>query len=83
MVAILSTGYYLVIGYLYYRHDVLQLISGKKITINDDVSLRRHQPLAHLFSDEVRAFLQQAGKDQLGKKDILESIQSLLDKYPL
>lgn len=81
-IAILSAGYYLVIGYLYYRNDVLQLISPKKVEINNDVTIQRHQSLAHLFSDEVQAFMQQAGKDQLGKEDILQSLQSLLNKYP-
>jgi len=76
-------GYYLFIGYRYYRNDLLELISGKRNTTKDnDVSTQRHQPLIQSFSDEVHAFMEQAGKNELDKKDIMQSLQLLLKKYP-
>jgi hypothetical protein len=82
-VLLLLGGYYLFIGYGYYRNDLLQLISGKRNTTNDKlVSTQRHQTLIQLFSDEVKAFMEQAGKNKLDKKDIMQSLQLLLQKYP-
>jgi len=82
-VLLLSAVYYLFIGYLYYRDDLLQLVSGKRITTNGNVvSKQRHQSLIQSFSDEVKAFMEQAGKDKLDKKDIIQSLQLLLQKYP-
>ena len=82
-VLLLSAVYYLFIGYLYYRNDLLQLVSGKRITTNDNVvSKQRHQPLIQSFSGEVKAFMKQAGKDKLDKNDIIQSLQLLLKKYP-
>lgn len=82
-VLLLSVVYYLIIGYWYYRDDLLQLVSGKRVTTHDFVSTAfRHQPLEQSFSDEVKAFMEQAGKDKLDKKDIIQSLQLLLQKYP-
>jgi hypothetical protein len=82
-VLLLSTGYYLFIGYRYYRHDILQLISGKKVTTNDVVAANQNpEPLIQSFSDEIRAFMEQAGKNELDKKDIIQSLHLLLKKYP-
>lgn len=82
-IAFISAGYYLVIGYIYYRHDFLQLLSGKKITPgNSVVPVKNYQPLAQSFSDEVQAFMQQAAREQLAKENIVVSVQSLLNKYP-
>jgi len=82
-VLLLLGGYYLFIGYWYYRNDLLQLISGKRNTTNDKlVSTQRHQTLIQSFSDEVHAFMEQAVKNKLDKKDIMQSLQLLLQKYP-
>lgn len=82
-VLLLSVGYYLFIGYRYYRNDLLQLISSKRNTTNDNVvSTQRHQPIIQSFSDEVHAFMEQAGKNELDKKDIMQSLQLLFKKYP-
>lgn len=82
-VLLLSTAYYLFIGYRYYRNDLLQLVSGKRNTTNDNVvSTQRHQPLIQSFSDEARAFMEQAGKNKLDKKEIIQSLQLLFKKYP-
>ncbi|HUZ60577.1 MAG TPA: hypothetical protein VMU83_17530 [Hanamia sp.] len=82
-VLLLLGGYYLFIGYRYYRNDLLQLISGKRNTTNDKlVSTQRHQTLIQSFSDEVHAFMEQAVKNKLDKKDIMQSLQLLLQKYP-
>lgn len=82
-VLLLSAIYYLFIGYWYYRDDLLQLVSGKKITTDDFVSTAfRQEPLEQLFSDEVRAFMNEAGKNKMSKKDILKSLQLVFKRYP-
>lgn len=82
-VLLLSAVYYLFIGYWYYRDDLLKLVSGKRVTTNDFVSTAfRQLPLEQSFSDEIMAFMEQAGKDKLDKKDIIQSLQLLLQKYP-
>src|SRR5258708_1363079 len=83
MVALLSAAYYLVIGYLYYRDDLLQLFSGKKITTDNVIaSTQRYQSSVQSFADEAHAFLHEAGRNKLGKEDILQSFQLLLKRYP-
>ena len=82
-VLLLSAIYYLFIGYWYYRDDLLQLVQGKRVTTPDLASTGfRQEPLEQLFSDEVRAFLNEAGKNKMSKKDILKSLQLLFKKYP-
>jgi hypothetical protein len=82
-IGLLSAGYYVVIGYLYYRHDLLQLLSDKKITTNNHEATIQNQELqARSFIDEFHAFMQQAANEQMGKEDILQSVQLLLNKYP-
>lgn len=82
-VLLLSAVYYLFIGYRYYRDDLLQLVSGKRLTTHDFVSTAfRQEPLEKSFSDEVRAFMNEAGKNKMSKKDIMKSLQLLFKKYP-
>jgi len=82
-VLLLSAVYYLFIGYLYYRDDLLKLVSGKRVTTHDFVSTAFSQePLEQSFSDEVRAFMNEAGKNKMSKKDIMKSLQLLFKKYP-
>jgi len=82
-VLLLSAVYYLFIGYGYYRDDLLKLVSGKRVTTHDFVSTAfRQQPLKESFSDEVKAFMNEAAKNKMSKKDILESLQLLFKKYP-
>ena len=82
IVLLLSVGYYFVIGYLYYRNDLLQSISGKK-RINDLVATtRNYPPLLQSFSDEVQALMNEAGNNKLDGKDIIWSLQMLIKKYP-
>jgi len=82
IVVLLSGCYYLIIGYLFYRHDLLQLISGKKIATNDVVTTsERYKPLVQ-FSDEVQALLTEAVRNRLDRINIIQSLQLLLKKYP-
>lgn len=81
-VFLLSAGYYLVIGYLFYRNDILQLITGKTAKNDTAVTTLRRMPLVQSFVDEVQTFMDGAAKNKMPKKDILLSLPLLLEKYP-
>jgi len=109
VVALLLAGYYLIIGYLYYRSDILNLLLGRKIIQFGNTSLTAtqtdplHKPVlrfnkAHVenafekqnlfpavqsLSDEIQAFLNEAGRNKLNKEDVLPPLQLLLAKYPI
>jgi hypothetical protein len=80
---VLSACYYLLIGYRYYRNDLLQLISGKKVTANQVMeAFDMNNPLVESFSDAIEAFMNAAGKNELDKNTILKSLPILFKKYP-
>jgi hypothetical protein len=97
LVSISVIAYYLIIGFRYYRDDILQVISGRKI-MPTEPALRLGTPhqdnlqqafqqqeifqLSESLSDEVRAFLNQAGRQGLDKVDIMRRLKSLFAKYP-
>jgi hypothetical protein len=81
-VVLLLVSYYLVIAYWYYRHDLLQLIVGKNTTNNVAAFTQRHTTLVQSFVDEVQAFMAEARRNKLDKRDILLSLPLLLKKYP-
>lgn len=82
-VLLLSAVYYLFIGYRYYRGDLLQLISGKKVTANHVMeAFDMNNPLMESFSDAIEAFMYEAGKNKLDKKNIMQSLPLLFKKYP-
>ena len=39
-------------------------------------------PLVQSFTDEVAAFLQEAGEPEITKEQIINSLQSICSKYP-
>lgn len=105
IVIVLLAGYYLFIGFRYYRTDILHLLSGRKFTQTDSVSFTSTQQikpdqsshpanmqegfekqnlfqLAQSFSDEIQAYLNEAGRNTLNKKEVMQSLKSLLAKYP-
>lgn len=83
IILLLAVGYYLVIGYLYYRNYFLQIISGKKNAANDFVTVFQNQDsVIQSFSDEVCAYMNEVGKNKQDKNDIMFSLQLLLQKYP-
>jgi len=82
-VLLLSAVYYLFIGYRYYGGDLLQLISGKKGTANHVMEASdMNNPLMESFSDAIEAFMYEAGKNKLDKKNIMQSLPLLFKKYP-
>lgn len=82
IVMLLLAGYYLVIGYLYYRNDFLRLIVNKKNINHFAEDIQYYSPLIQSFSDELQAFLSESGKNKTDKEDMLVSLQMLLKKYP-
>jgi hypothetical protein len=78
----LSAAYYLFLAFRYYRKDVVKIFAGKKNTGDENVSMDFQKPMLQSFSDEVRAFLFEAIRNNLNKEDIIGSIQMLIRKYP-
>ena len=98
IVAVLIAGYYFFVGFRYYRNDLLQLLSGKKISV-DKVSFtatqRPHKEnlqeafekqnffqLAQSLSDEIQAFVNASAGDKLNKDEVMNGLRGLLGKYP-
>lgn len=97
-VMVLLAGYYLFIGFRYYRNDLLQLLSGKKISpgaVSFKATQKPHREnlqeafekqnlfqLSQSASDEIQAFIHQAGSDKLSADEVMKSIRGLLGKYP-
>ena len=97
IVVVLLAGYYFFVGFWYYRDDLLQLLSGRKITAGDTVNFTAQHPLIkpeqslhqanvqevfekqNLFqltqslSDEIQAFLNEAGRNKIHKGDVIYS----------
>jgi hypothetical protein len=97
-VMVLLAGYYLFIGFRYYRNDLFQLLSGKKIS-PDEASFKATQKshkenlqeaferqdlfqLSQSASDEIQAFIHQAGSNKLSADEVMKGIRGLLEKYP-
>lgn len=90
MIALLAV-YYLFIGFTYYRSDLLQLFSGKEFRPNQIFHQENLQQafqkqdmfqVSQSLGDEIMAYLSEAGRDTLNKEDILQSLKSLVAKYP-
>lgn len=82
IVFLLSVGYYLIIGYKYYRKDFLKLIHGKNFISGNSVYEETDQPILQSFADEVRAFIYEAGIEKLDFKGMMPSLRFLVGKYP-
>jgi hypothetical protein len=80
-VLLLFVGYYFIVGYVYYRNDLLQLISTKKSRSDIVEAAQSLAPSVQPLSDEVQAFLNEAGKNKIDKEAIIVSLQMLLKKY--
>ena len=96
--------WYVAIFYIYYRHDLLQILQAKKTfhTANgkpgDDFNFQQENPaginlrnshsspdmgqVIQSFTDEVVAYLEEAGKNKIAKPDLLDSLGRIADKYP-
>lgn len=104
MIVVLAV-YYLVIGFRYYRSDLLQLLSEKRFTSTDSVRFTGTQQIkpgqsshqvnmqqafekqdifqvAQSLSDEIQAYLNEAGRGTVNKEDIIQSLRLLIAKYP-
>lgn len=82
MVLLLTIVYYLFIVLKYYRNDVIKLIYGKNLLSRNISNNEVDQPLLQSFSSEIKAFIYEAGKDQLNIRDMMPSLQILIRKYP-
>lgn len=90
---IVSAVYYLVIGFQFYRSDVLKVISGTKpasvpVLSSHQAGLKEafeNQDifrLAQSLADEVQAYLKEAGRNKISKQDVVQSLKSLPARYP-
>ncbi|HEX8331184.1 MAG TPA: hypothetical protein VF622_01110 [Segetibacter sp.] len=85
--------YYLIIGFVYYKDDIRQLLSGRQSALQFTKGEYMPAPSAEgdkgLFSivqnlaDEIEAFFQEASGQNYGKGELLSSIRLLVSKYPV
>ena len=93
IVIVLLAVYYVFIGLLYYSSNIVGLLSGKKFTQRDTLTsvfemdtLTEKKNLfqtAHSLSDEIQAYLNEAGRNSLNKEDVVQSLKVMLAKYPV
>ena len=85
--ALISTGYYLIIYLLYFRNDFKILFHRKP---PEAIALVRPSPppeessarLIESCMDEINAFFEQARRNKCVKEELIYSLQVLLKKYP-
>ncbi len=82
IVGLLSVVYYLFIAWIYYRSDVIKLISGRRVSNRNFIDGQINQTLLQSFSDEIRAFISEASKDHLDIRSLMASLQLLIRKFP-
>ena len=90
--AVISTGYYLVIYLLYYRHDLKAWIHPKPYNSDGIVPASESiiQPhvekdaerLIDSCMDELNAFFEESRRKKVMKEELIYSLQLLLKKYP-
>jgi len=77
-----ASAYYLWIAFGYYRKDLVKIFAHKKFIGEECLSMVFQKPMRQSFSVEVRAFLFEAIRNNLNKKDIKRSIQMPIEKHP-
>lgn len=97
-IAISALTYYVFVFYTYYRHDLLRTLKGKQALANSvyvtgDVSMQTavnhghykpklEESIMQSFSDEVQAYLEEAGQRDIPKDILLQSLSVIAGKYP-
>ncbi|MBK7292132.1 MAG: hypothetical protein IPI78_18965 [Chitinophagaceae bacterium] len=85
IVAVLLAIYYAFVLYVYYRKDIVQVLTtgrnngeGSKQNILADNTGAAEQPAAENYIDELKALIHQAGYSHLSKDELVFSLQQLL-----
>jgi hypothetical protein len=87
--------WYVAIFYIYYRYDLLQILQAKKTfhtgegKTSYNFNIQQENPpsspnvsqLIQSFTDEIVAYLGEAGKNEITKSDLLFAIGRIADKY--
>lgn len=84
--ALLLVIYYSFILYVYYRKDIVQLLTtgrnngeGRQQKTHTDNTGAEGESAADSYVDEVKALIHQAGYSRLSKDELIFSLQQLLD----
>lgn len=87
--ALVSTGYYLLISFIYYRGDFRQLLSKKSSPTSNPavisqnlVSDETKERMLDSCMDEISAFFQKSKRTRVVRKELIFSLQTILKKYP-
>lgn len=83
LITIFLVLYYLIVGLRFYHDEVKQIFSGKRLLSNTEVITPEPFAVAQSLSDELHAFLHEAGRKDTPKEEVIQSLQALLGKYPL
>ena len=85
IVAVLLAIYYAFVLYVYYRKDIVQVLTtgrnngeGSKQNILADNTGAAEQPASENYIDELKALIHQAGYSHLSKDELVFSLQQLL-----
>lgn len=103
-ISIAALTWYAAVFYIYYRHDLLQVLQSKKADHTSDGKIKRNfnfqqediaginrenfqtspdvSQIIQSFNDEVVAYLEEAGKNEVIKEDLLFSLARISNKYP-
>lgn len=83
--------YYTSIGFKYYRHDLLWLVSHRSSKQGSGAVQSSSQPavalvglpyLVQSFSDEVAGYLQQVAQEEITSTTVLLGLRTIASKYP-
>ncbi len=91
-IAVSAFIYYVFVFYTYYRHDLFKTLQIKPVSsasirvlqkTNDpsDYQSKVEDVSIQSFFDEVQAFAQQAGQQQISKERLLQSLRGIAAKY--
>lgn len=82
--------YYVLIGYRFYKHDLLALTTNAKqsqafaiaqFQAQAEIANPKDTPTVESFADEIKAYLQEATNDQFEKHTVVYGLSCIANKY--
>ena len=76
-----SLIYYSLIGYLYFRSDIVKLFTNK-LNFKKSKVLTNRNEIVQSFTHDLHEFVDHASQYNLDKKVLMSSMRLLINKYP-
>ena len=89
-IIIILAIYYVLVGYRFYRHDLIALSAFSKQTQTFSITQfkgtvetadLKNTPTVESFADEIKAYLQEAANDQFERNTVVYGLCSIANKY--